>query len=208
VFQALMKTLRLASVVALAIAAAALLSGCVFIDSASPAVSVHTARQSISSGEVVELQADTLDPRGGGLSYEWSEDSVVLDASGPSLAYSRFVAVPSTVSLRVKVTDSFGASASSTVEISVVPPSNPGTITVRNLSPYPVYYLHVSKVGTSDWGPDQLRPDTIVLHDQSFTLRGVASGSWDVKALGSGGAPQWQNTLNVLPGQTVVLDLY
>jgi hypothetical protein len=200
--------MRTISITAIAIAAVALLTGCVFVTGIAPDVYLRADKQSIISGEITVLQADALDPRGGGLSYEWSEDSVVLDASGSSVAYSKFVAVTSTMSVRVKVTDSYGSWAMSTIQITVVPPSYPGTITVRNRSPFKVYYLHVSMVGANDWGPDQLRPDTVVFPGYNVTLPGVPAGSWDVLAYGYGKVPQWQNVLNVYPSQAAVLDLY
>jgi predicted small secreted protein len=200
--------MRTISIAAVAMAAVALLTGCVIVTGIGPDVSLHAATQSVLSGEIVVLQADALDPRGGGLSYEWSEDSVVLDASSSSVAYSKFVAVTSTMSVRVKVTDSYGSWAMSTIKITVVPPFNPGTITVRNRSPFKVYYLHVSMVGANDWGPDQLRPDTIVFPGYNVTLPGVPAGSWDILAYGYGKVPQWQNVVTVYPSQAAALDLY
>jgi hypothetical protein len=59
-------------------------------------------------------------------------------------------------------------------------------LTVNNKSKYDIHELYVSKSKSSEWGPDQLRKDTIDA-GKKFTLRNVSDGTWDLKVVDEDG---------------------
>ena len=58
--------------------------------------------------------------------------------------------------------------------------------TVSNKSKYDIHELYVSKSKSSEWGPDQLRKNTIDAGNK-FTLHGVTDGTWDLKLVDEDG---------------------
>lgn len=57
---------------------------------------------------------------------------------------------------------------------------------VSNKSKYDIHELYVSKSKSSQWGPDQLRKDTIEAGTK-FTLRNVTGGTYDLKVVDEDG---------------------
>jgi hypothetical protein len=57
---------------------------------------------------------------------------------------------------------------------------------VDNKSKYDIHELYVSKSKASEWGPDQLRKDTIEAGTK-FTLRNIAEGTYDLKVVDEDG---------------------
>ncbi len=57
---------------------------------------------------------------------------------------------------------------------------------ISNKSKYDIHELYVSKSKSSQWGPDQLRKETIDAGNK-FTLRGVADGTYDLKVVDEDG---------------------
>ena len=57
---------------------------------------------------------------------------------------------------------------------------------LNNKSKYDIHELYVSKSKMSEWGPDQLRKDTIDA-DKKFTLHNVGDGTYDLKVVDEDG---------------------
>ena len=59
-------------------------------------------------------------------------------------------------------------------------------VTVRNESNYAIHRFHMSPVGETTWGPDQLGED-ILASGGTFTLTGVPCDSYDVRLVDEDG---------------------
>ncbi|MBI5487802.1 MAG: carboxypeptidase regulatory-like domain-containing protein [Deltaproteobacteria bacterium] len=63
----------------------------------------------------------------------------------------------------------------------------PASLVIVNESAEPIYYIHMSESARPTWGPDLLGPaDTLAIGD-SFSVSGIAAGSWDVGVFDSSG---------------------
>jgi len=193
---------------ALALSAVAFLAGCVYITDAPPSVSLSAGKTIVMSGENVVLTANAMDPQNGTLTYRWEEDGLALDGADATFVYSRFVTVPRTVAIRLTVANAYGTVVVRNLTLSVLAPASPGSLLVVNSSPYSVYYLHMCAAGESDWGPDQMRPSDIIPPGGTFTVRGIPSGTWNLKAVAAGGVAAWVNTVSLAPSQAKTITLY
>lgn len=57
---------------------------------------------------------------------------------------------------------------------------------INNKSKYDIHELYVSKSKSKEWGPDQLRKDTIDAGEK-FTLRNIGEGTYDLKVVDEDG---------------------
>src|SRR5687768_14101692 len=70
--------------------------------------------------------------------------------------------------------------------LAAVPAQAEIEIKLENKSDWAFHELYVSPVNTSDWGPDQLRDDTVETGER-FTLHGVRPGKYDVRIVDEDG---------------------
>jgi hypothetical protein len=61
-----------------------------------------------------------------------------------------------------------------------------GDVAITNNSDWTLDHLYISEVGESEWGRDQLGENTIGT-GETFTLKGVPCGSYDVKLIDEDG---------------------
>jgi hypothetical protein len=59
-------------------------------------------------------------------------------------------------------------------------------LTVNNKSKYDIHELYVSKSKSTEWGPDQLKKDTIDAGNK-FTLKNIKDGTYDLKVVDEDG---------------------
>ncbi len=190
-----------------ALLAAAVLAGCLVITDGA-GVTLSADKVSLLSGELTAVKADAWSVDGSSLSYTWTEDGVLIDETGSSLVYSRFVTVPTSVTIAVTVRTASGIVCASSQVLSISPPAFPATLTLVNDSPFSVFSLYVSLAGETSWGPDQLRPNATIPAGGFFVLRGIPAGTWDLMATGAGGSPVWTSSnLSLGPGQAMTLYL-
>ena len=60
------------------------------------------------------------------------------------------------------------------------------SFTLKNSSKWDLHHLYLSDVDSKSWGPDQLQEETIN-SGESFTLRGIEEGSYDVRIVDEDG---------------------
>jgi hypothetical protein len=198
------KTLKLA----VALLAAAVLAGCVYVDGRA-GVALSAEKTTVLSGEIVDLDANAWTSDGSSITYAWTEDGVPLGTEGATLSYSRFVTVPTAVTIDVTTRTASGITCTDAQTITVSPPMASSTLVVVNDSPVTVFYLYVSRSGEDSWGLDQMRPSSTMSPGGSFVLAGIPEGTWYVLAVGNGGSPVWtSDPVTFAPGETRTLHLY
>ena len=57
---------------------------------------------------------------------------------------------------------------------------------IRNLSDWSIYHLYLSPEKKDSWGPDQLG-DQVITPAESFTLKGIPCGKYDMKIVDEDG---------------------
>ncbi len=183
-----MKAVRFGLLALLALALGA--CNIIILDDA-PAVGLSAPKTILSSGEVVKLAASVSHGRAP-FTYDWEEDGVDLHVDADVYYYSRFVTASKDVTLKVTVTDSEGRTGSATEVVTVVRPSTSATIRIINNSSYDAYWLYVSPASSGNWGPDQLRPEIIIVAGGgSRDITGVPAGNWDLKVVSINSTHTW-----------------
>jgi hypothetical protein len=195
-----MKAFRISLMALLVLA----LGGCnIYIFDGAPAVALEAPKTIINSGEIVVLNA-SVSHGSAPLSYKWEENGVDVLVNSPEYAYSKFVTSSKDITLKVTVTDSEGRTGSASRVITVVRPATSTTIHIINSSGYDAYYLYVSPASNGNWGPDQLRPDIVIIaRGGSWDLTGVPAGNWDLKMVSINSIHTW-----TLTGEPIAAGLY
>jgi len=183
-----MKAIRISLMVLLVLA----LGGCNFyIFDGAPSVTLAVAKTILNSGEIVVLNA-SVSHGSGPLTYKWEENGVDVLVNSPEYAYSKFVTSSKDITLKVTVTDSEGRAGSASTVITVVRPATSAIIRIINSSNYDAYYLYVSPASNGNWGPDQLRPNIVIIAlCGSWDLSGVPAGNWDLKMVSFNSVHTW-----------------
>jgi hypothetical protein len=185
----LMKAFKLG----LAALAVLVLGGCAFFFNftAGPKVTISATKTTVSSGEITTLTATVTDENGL-VSYKWYENDVDLNVATSAYSYSKFITSSENVTIKVKITDGDGKSATDAVVISVVRPTYISSVNITNYSSYDIYYLYVSPASSLDWGPDQLRSSpAIYALGGTSALDGIPDGNWDLRAVSASSAHTW-----------------
>jgi hypothetical protein len=65
-------------------------------------------------------------------------------------------------------------------------PASANDLIINNKSKYDIHELYVSKSKSTEWGPDQLRKDTVDA-GKKFTLHNVKDGTYDLKVVDEDG---------------------
>jgi hypothetical protein len=183
-----MKAIRISLMVLLVLA----LGGCnIYIFDGAPSVTLAVPKTIINSGEIVVLNA-SVSHGSGPLTYKWEENGVDVLVNSPEYAYSKFVTSSKDITLKVTVTDSEGRAGSASTVITVVRPATSAIIRIINSSNYDAYYLYVSPASNGNWGPDQLRPNIVIIAlGGSWDLSGVPAGNWDLKMVSFNSVHTW-----------------
>ncbi|NVN87924.1 MAG: hypothetical protein HXX15_17740 [Rhodopseudomonas sp.] len=67
-----------------------------------------------------------------------------------------------------------------------IAPAMANDLIINNTSKYDLHELYVSKSKSSEWGPDQLRKDTVAA-GKKFTLHNLSDGTYDLKVVDEDG---------------------
>ena len=72
------------------------------------------------------------------------------------------------------------------VLVSMAVPAMALDLVINNKSEYDIHELYVSKSKSSEWGPDQLRKQTVDAGEK-FTLHDIGEGTYDLKVVDEDG---------------------
>ncbi len=84
--------------------------------------------------------------------------------------------------------------------------AGPATMQIINSSNETIYYVYMSPVSQSTWGPDLLG-SRVLQQGQMFTLSNLQPGQWDLRVVdASGNYKEWRNQ-RLDPGGTYTLQV-
>ena len=70
-----------------------------------------------------------------------------------------------------------------TIIVQEVKAQNPNryNLTIKNNTDFEIHRIYISTTETTKWGPDQLGKDYVLANGESFTLKNIMPGEYDIR---------------------------